>query len=338
MKRLLAVLSAAGILTVALFAGGTSADASIPDIPVASTVSAVDEQPVPVIKTETPRLASVTGITATATEREALSERWGVERIAVSVAWDTVGAFGPALVAVLDTGIASDALFYHRVVASIDFTGEGSTEDAHGHGTHMAGTIAAIAPNASFLNVKVADKRGRCDAATVARAVRWAADHGAQVINISLEVAASPDLESAIDYAWQQGAVVIAAAGNSGNSTPAYPAAYPEAIAVAGTNQSDGLAVLSNHGDWVDIAAPGYKIYSDLPGGAYGLETGTSPAAAHVSGVAALLCGIAEDTSDNGFINDEVRYALESGASPLAVDGTGSGIVNALSAMKTLAA
>ncbi len=274
----------------------------------------------------------------TASDQEKFEGRWGVTRISVPAAWSAADSFAPVLVAVLDTGIASDAGFGDRVGTVMDFTGSGSADDEHGHGTHMAGTIAAIAPNASFINLKVADARGRCDAATVARAIRWAADRGAQVINISLEVESSPELESAISHAWQKGAVVIAAAGNHGTTAPAYPAAYTDAIAVAGTNEKDGLAVLSNHGDWVDVAAPGFKIYAELPGGEYGYETGTSPAAAHVSGVAVLLCGIATDESGNGFVNDEVRAAIEDSCEPLAVSGTGNGLVNALGAVQVLAA
>jgi len=329
------VLSAAGLIAVAMFAGGTFADAGVAAVSDVSVVSSAGEQSGTVSEAEIdePHTAD---LAATAAEYDTIAGRWGIERIAVSLAWDTVDGFGPVLVAVLDTGIASDASFAHRIVGSIDFSGEGNVEDAHGHGTHMAGTIAAIAPNASFLNVKVADKRGRCDTMAVAKAIRWATDNGAQVINVSLEVAPSADLDNAVSYAWEHGAIVVAAAGNSGSSAPAYPAAYPEAMAVAGTNQADGLAVLSNHGDWVDIAAPGFKIYAERPGAEFGYETGTSPAAAHVSGVAALLFAVANDASGNGSLNDEVRYALESSASRLTVDGTGSGIVNAFGAMRYL--
>ncbi|MFW6056139.1 MAG: S8 family serine peptidase [Chloroflexota bacterium] len=279
---------------------------------------------------------SVSGISATTEQRQALEERWGMERIDVTGAWDTAGTFAPVLVAVLDTGIDPAATYAHRTTASMGFNGEGYTTDEHGHGTHMADTIAHIAPNANLLNLKVADKRGRTDSLTVAQAVRWAADHGADVINISLEVAASPELQSAVQHAWDKGTVVVSAAGNSGSTEPAYPAAYDEAIAVAGTNEQDGLAVLSNHGEWVDIAAPGFKIYAEALGGDYDLETGTSPAAAHVSGVAALLYGIANDTNDNGLVNDEVREALELSATALSVSGTGSGVVDAREAVSFL--
>lgn len=334
-KRIAAVLSAAGLIAVAMFAGGTFAGTSVAAVSDVSLVSSADEQSGTVSETEINEPPTA-DLAATAAEYDTIAGRWGIERIAVSSAWDAVDRFGPVLVAVLDTGIASDAPFADRIIGSIDFSGEGNVEDAHGHGTHMAGTIAAIAPNASFLNVKVADKRGRCDTMAVAKGIRWATDNGAQVINVSLEVAPSADLDNAVSYAWEHGAIVVAAAGNSGSSAPAYPAAYPEAMAVAGTNQADGLAVLSNHGDWVDIAAPGFKIYAERPGAEFGYETGTSPAAAHVSGVAALLFAVANDASGNGSINDEVRYALESSASPLTVDGTGSGVVNAFGAIRFL--
>ncbi len=274
-----------------------------------------------------------------ATVQQAASERWGVERVQAAEAVEAAGSLKRVIVAVIDTGIdETHQALGGRVLASINLTGNGNTLDENGHGTHMAGTIAAVAPNVALLNVKSADKHGRCDSETVATAIRWAANHGALVINVSLEVPASAHLQEAIDYAWQKGAIVIAAAGNDGSTLPAYPAAYEEAVAVASTNQNNGLAVLSNHGDWVDLSAPGSKIYSELPGTEFGYETGTSPAAAHVSGIAALLFAIATDTSGNGLLNDEVRGALESTAMPLSTAGMGSGLVNAHAAVLSLMA
>jgi subtilisin family serine protease len=289
-----------------------------------------------------PVISDVAAIEPASTDSAAVlqtvSGRWGVDRVNAAEAIQVSGTLSTVLVAVIDTGIdESHASLQGKVIASIDFTGSGTTADENGHGTHMAGTIAAIAPNATFLNVKAADERGRCDTETVATAIRWAADNGAQVINISLEVAPSIDLQNAISHAWRMGAVIIAAAGNSGTTLAAYPAAYSETIAVAGTNQDNGLAVLSNHGDWVDIAAPGQKIQGEFPGGQMGYETGTSPAAAHVSGVAALLCSLAEDGSGDGLTNDEVRLTLETSAMPLGASGTGSGLVDALAAVQALA-
>ncbi len=275
----------------------------------------------------------------TATIQQAASERWGVDRVQAVEAVQSAGPLSRVIVAVIDTGIdETHSTLSDKVLVSINLTGNGNTDDENGHGTHMAGTIVAIAPNAALLNVKGADKRGRCDTETVATAIRWAVNHGALVINVSLEVPASAHLQEAITYAWQKGAIVIAAAGNDGSTLPAYPAAYSDAVAVASTNQDNKIAVLSNHGDWVDISAPGYKIYSELPGTEFGYETGTSPAAAHVSGVAALLFAVATDTSGNGLLNDEVRSALESSAMPLATAGMGSGLVNAQEAILALAA
>ncbi|TET39771.1 MAG: peptidase S8, partial [Dehalococcoidia bacterium] len=143
----------------------------------------------------------------------------------------------------------------------------------------------------------------------------------------------SPDLEEAVNYAWSRGAVIVAAAGNLGGSTQAYPACYTNCLAVAATNEDDSLALLSNHGDWVDMAAPGFNIYSELPQDEYGYKSGTSSAAAHVSGVAALVFTVAEDTNGNGLINDEVREAIEDSCSSIGADGVGKGRINALEAV-----
>jgi thermitase len=167
----------------------------------------------------------------------------------------------------------------------------------------------------------------------IAKGIIWAVEHSAKVINISLCVKSSPELEEAVDYAWSQGAVIVAAAGNEGKSVPVYPASYTNCLAVAGTTENDSLALLSNHGDWVDVAAPGSDIYSELPQNQYGYKSGTSSAVAHVSGVAALVFTVAEDTNGNGVINDEVRQAIENSCSPIGVDGVGKGRINAFEAV-----
>ena len=335
MRKLVSIAAAATIVIVVLAVSGVVGSSGIVTAQEVVVVPSPLEQPVAAAETSV-RPSSTASVPVTNAHRTAAGGRWGIERIAVPAAWDAAGSFAPVLVAVIDTGIDPRAPFADRVKAGIDFSGSGNVADEHGHGTHMAGTIAAIAPNASFVNLKVADKRGRCESDTVAKAIRWAADRGAQVINVSLEVAPTDALQAAVEHACSKGVLVIAAAGNSGSTTPAYPAAYVEAVAVAGTNEADGLAILSNHGDWVDIAAPGFKVYSELPGGEYGLETGTSPAAAHISGVAALALGVAQDFNGDGHVDDEVRCALETFAEPLTQTGTGSGIVNALGTIQSL--
>ncbi len=237
------------------------------------------------------------------------------------VAW-VGGARAPVLVAVLDTGIDGEhEALVGRVVGEINFSRSQTTEDRHGHGTHVAGIIANVGDDAGserydspcrFLNVKVASDKGICDAETVAKGIIWAADKGAKVINISLEIREPyPDLEEAVDYAWKQGAVLVAAAGNRGTQSPSYPAYYENCIAVAATRKDGTLSPLSNYGDWVDVKAPGFSIYSSLPGDEYGLRSGTSFAAAYVSRVAAWYFTVATDINGNGRLNDEVRAAIE---------------------------
>jgi thermitase len=263
-----------------------------------------------------------------------LADRWGVSKIEAPRAWEITRGDESVIVAVLDTGINKDNRdLSDRVVAEVNFSNSPTSDDLYGHGTHMAGTIAAIAPGCRLMNVKVADDTGKCEPSVVAAGIIWAVDHGAKVINLSLAMGSSPDLEAAVNYAWSRGAVLVAAAGNKGTSKPSYPAYYENCLAVAGTNENNSLALLSSYGDWVDVAAPGFNIYSELPGNQYGYKTGTSSAGAHVSAVAALVFSVAEDANGNGAVNDEVRWAIESSCTPIAVGGVGQGLVDAYQAV-----
>jgi len=231
------------------------------------------------------------------------------------------GVSHAAVVAVLDTGIDQNhAELRGQVVGETNFTESVTPDDIHGHGTHVAGIIAAkdsdlgVAPGYFLLNVKVADDIGRCQASILAEGIIWAVDNGADILNISIEIGKySAELEKAINYAWDSGSLVIAAAGNGGSDLPAYPAYYENCLAVAATNQDGQLAPLSNYGDWVDVLAPGFKIYSALPDNEYGYKSGTSFACAYVSGMAALIFDVVTDTNGNGRLNDEVRAVIESG-------------------------
>jgi len=227
------------------------------------------------------------------------------------------------LVAILDTGIdEKHEDLAGKVVASINFSGSQTASDVNGHGTHVAGIIAAItdnsigvagiAPNARLLNVKVVDDNGVVWSSTVARGIIWAVDNGAKVINMSLVIpTSSPALEQAIDYAWSKGVVLVAGAGNNIKSVPVYPAYYPEVIAVAATDVGGNLWSKSNYGDWVDVYAPGVDIYSTLPGNSYGYQSGTSMAAAYVAAVAALALTTVTDANGDGQVNDEVATLLK---------------------------
>lgn len=226
---------------------------------------------------------------------------------------------GQVIVAVLDTGIDTG----HEALSSIVMSGINFTDspagvlDAYGHGTPVAGIIAAnggnnpgvqdIASNCRLLNVKVVDDRGHYTMSDLVDGILWAADNGANVINISLiSGEKSAELEKAVNYAWQKGVIIVAAAGNGGTNTPVYPAAYEHCIAVTAADDDGNLIPLANYGDWIDIAAPGYKIYSTLPGNNYGYMYGTSFATAYVSGLAATIFPLVQDSNDDGKSNDEV--------------------------------
>ncbi|MDD5511039.1 MAG: S8 family serine peptidase [Dehalococcoidales bacterium] len=266
--------------------------------------------------------------------------QWALDKIGIYDLWQNTTGSWDILVAVLDTGIDSNHEDLHgQIVDDINVTDSSTAQDIHGHGTHIAGIIAAksngtgitgVAPDSRILNVKVADDMGRCNASALAKGIIYAVDKGASVINISVEIReASPELEKAVNYAWEMGSLVVAASGNDGNDSLVYPAGYDNCIAVAATNQNDGLAVLSNYGDWVDVAAPGFGIYSTLPDDGYGLKTGTSFACAYVSGMAALLFDIVVDINGNGRLNDEVRAAIEAGCQKIDTDGVGKGRIDA---------
>lgn len=246
----------------------------------------------------------------------------------------------PVLVAVLDTGIdGAHRDLAGKVVANIGFVEDASTADLYGHGTPIAGIIAAdadsssgiagLAPESRLLNVKVADDRGKARDTDIAEGIIWAVENGARVINISIELDNSTSrLKEAVDYAWSHGAIVVAAAGNDGNSQPVYPAAYESCLGVTAIKETGDLAPLANFGDWVDVAAPGFDIYTTLPGDTFGLKHGTSFAAAYVSGLAALLFPLVTDDDGDGYLNDEVCQAIYAACRDTGISGTGRGLID----------
>lgn len=275
-------------------------------------------------------------------------KQWALSQIQVLKLWTITAGDRDILIAVLDTGIDQNHEDLNgKVVAEVNFTDSPTPDDIHGHGTHIAGIIAAnsnngigiagVAPESRLMNVKIANDKGRSQALAVAKGIIWAVDNGAWVINISVELTeSSPELEDAVNHAWSQGAVIIAAAGNDGSKSPVYPAYYQNSIAVAATRQDDALAPLSNYGDWVDVAAPGFDIYSTLPDDSYGYKSGTSFATAYVSGLAALLFGIVTDTNGNGRLNDEVRAAIEAGGQEIGISGVGKGRIDAANSLANI--
>lgn len=274
--------------------------------------------------------------------------QWAIRTIMAPQAWQLTSGDASVVIAVLDTGIAKGHEdLAGRVIAEVNFSDSPTTYDIYGHGTHIAGIISAAANNGRgvaglaydcrLMNVKVADEGGACDGAAVAEAIMWAVEHSAKVINMSLFMTEpSSDLEKAVDYAWSNGVVVVAAAGNRIGTALPYPAYYSNCIAVAATDASDSVVPWSGQGDWVDVAAPGVSIYSTLPFNEYDYRSGTSMAAAYVSGVAGLLLTVVSDDSGNGFVNDEVRVAIENSCDELGIEGVGKGRINAFEAVSRL--
>lgn len=265
----------------------------------------------------------VTGYVAEYTDASinAETQSWDLVKVQVPEAWQIVPGGKGVVVAVLDTGIdASHEELKGKVIGKANFTTNDDIDIIHGHGTFVAGIIAAavrdngtggVAYNCSLLDVKVAEDDGITNAQKVADGIIWAADHGANIINISVVISKPyPYLEYAVQYAWEKGTVIVAAAGNSCSSNPVYPAAYPHVIAVEATDSNDNLAKWASTGDWVDVAAPGENIYSTLPNNSYGYKNGSSFSTALVSGEAALLFARTINTGHNLQINEAISNAI----------------------------
>ena len=209
-------------------------------------------------------------------------------------------------VAVIDTGIDYDHPdLSANVKGNTTFVSRTSTgKDDNGHGSHVAGIIAAaqntigvvgVAPEASLYAVKVLDKRGSGYVSDVAAGIKWAADHGMNVANMSLGASSgATTLANACSDAESRGVLLVAAAGNSGDNNTSttelsYPAAYSSVVAVGAIDSSDNLAYFSNTGSFVEVCAPGVSIFSTYKGGTYATLSGTSMASPHAAGVAALI-------------------------------------------------
>ena len=228
--------------------------------------------------------------------------------------WDAAGlgsfpTTGGTTIGIVDTGIdQTHPELSGKVAACADAIGgivvDGECTDDSLHGTHVAGTIAAKANNATgvagvdFNASLVICKALRGGAGVgltsdVANCITWAHTHGAKVISMSLGGGASTTLQQVVRSAWENGgaigSVLVAAAGNDGDSTVSYPAGYAEVVSVAATDDNDAKASFSNTNADVEVAAPGVDVLSTIPGGQYATLSGTSMATPHASGVAGVL-------------------------------------------------
>ncbi|MDQ0352235.1 subtilisin [Alkalibacillus filiformis] len=258
------------------------------------------------------------------------------------------GYYGQGIrVAVLDTGIDSSHEDLHVYGGHSVFSTWPESDpyyDGNGHGTHVAGTVAAlnnsygvigVAPEAHLFAVKVLDSNGGGSYSGIAEGIEWSIVNDMDIINMSLGGSTdSSILEAYSDYAYNQGILVIAAAGNSGNAwgsgdNVGYPAKYDSVMAVAAVDQNENRASFSSTGPAVEISAPGVDVLSTYPNNNYTSLNGTSMASPHVAGVAALVWHYKPYYS-----NVQLRSVLNQTAKPLGnSDHYGNGLVQAYDAM-----
>ncbi len=281
---------------------------------------------------------------------------WGVTKINAPAVWQNTSTNkGTGIkVAILDTGIQSNHPdLINNIKGGVNFAGrpDGSTNprywaDKNGHGTHVAGIVAAVgdndigvigvAPEAHLYAVKVLNNAGSGYTSDIIQGLQWAADN-AQIASMSFGSSYYNQAEKdAIDAARAKGLILIAAAGNSGDGNPStnnvgYPARYNNVIAVAATNSNDVVASWSSDGPEVDVSAPGVDILSTYKGSSYAYLSGTSMATPYVTGTVALMLKA-------GISANDIQSKLQATAVDINAPGfdvfSGYGRINALSAIQ----
>lgn len=247
------------------------------------------------------------------------SQQYGPQITQADRSWDIWQPQSQVVVAIVDTGIdwnhpdLTDVIYRDGTGAPIAWNVQANSSNAlddNGHGTHCAGIAAAhinngtgiagvagwstIVPGSDsyirVMPVKALDQYGNGTDADIASGILWAVSNGAKVISLSVgSTTPTTTLDNAVQYAWNQGALIVAAAGNGASNIPFYPAAYPNVLSVAATDSTDTLTGFTEYGSWVMAAAPGQNILSTWPGGSYASQSGTSMSCPHVAGEAAAI-------------------------------------------------
>lgn len=243
-----------------------------------------------------------TGGAAETPNDPAYISQWHLQKIGGPTAWTLNTGSPSVVVAVIDSGVyAEHPDLAGKLVAGWSFTdSSGNTADVLGHGTAVAGTLAAATNNgigvagvswgSLIMPLVVVDSSNYAAYSDIASAIQYAADHGVRIVNISVGGPnASAALQSAVNYAWNKGALIFASAMNESTTAPYYPAACTHVVAVTASDSYDRLATFSNYGNWVTLAAPGTNILTTMNGGGYGYWNGTSFASPIAAGVAALV-------------------------------------------------
>jgi subtilisin family serine protease len=299
----------------------------------------VTEQPASVYAVPIPAFADIPRPDLKAPEMGQEQIPWGISRVGAPQAWERTKGAG-VKVAVIDTGIGPNDDVqveggYNASLFSNDW------RDDNGHGTHVAGTIAArlngkgvvgVAPEARLYAVKVLNGKGGGMATSIVKGISWAVKNNMNVVNMSL---GSPRGLFIMHWAIMLGKLhkvtFVVAAGNSGREKPGedsveYPGAYPEVIAVAASDSSDHIADFSSRGKEVSFIAPGVNVLSTLPGNKFEAYNGTSMATPHVTGLAALAVSLGADGPE------QVKGSLTRAARPLlglSKDEQGAGMIDA---------
>lgn len=278
---------------------------------------------------------------------------WGIDRIDAELVWPLGNTADSIKVGIIDTGISNK-----HPDLTLNIRGgynainpQKSWNDDNGHGSHVAGIVAAlnntigvvgVGPQIDLYAIKVLNANGSGYLSDVIEGIQWAIANGMQVVNMSLGTSQNvQSLHDAVVAAKNAGVIIVAAAGNSGGSV-SYPAAYNEVIAVSAIDKNNQIASWSSRGPEVDFAAPGVSIYSTYKGTSYATLSGTSMAAPHVSGAIALVLNTSVgsyDINNNGkWDPDEIKTKLCDRAVDLGDPGVdnlyGCGLVNAFNSIQ----